>query len=201
MAGQPPRVAEFSDALVRAVDEVLGMRLDHTPDTLPLLDHYLRHSRSKEGVEGGLGGFRPEFLQLLAPMVGCYFGEVVRRSFETRWVMPEQDPSTWRMEFVRCFLFFNPMGVAVESLVQREVDGVPGAFQVAIEMRESVAALLDNQPAVLERDFFALTVRWEILDLISSHLMEHRLLQGEQPEVVPEHVYLKQIEEEEALES
>ncbi len=134
-------------------------------------------------------------------MVGCYFGEVVRRSFETRWVMPEQDPSTWRMEFCRCFLFFNPMGVAVESLLQREVDGIPGAFQVATAQREAIATLLDNQPAVLERDYYALTVRWETLDLISSHLMEHRLLSGEQLDVVPEQAYLDQISDEEKLEN
>ncbi len=201
MDGQPPRVAEFSDSLVRAVDEALGMRLDHTPDTLPFLDHYMKHSRSSGGGDGSLGGFKPEFLQLIAPMVGCYFGEVVRRSLETRWVMPEQDPSTWRMEFCRCFLFFNPMGVAVESLLQREVEWVPGAFQVAAELRENVAALLDNQPAVLERDYFALTVRWETLDLISSHLMEHRLLNGEKLDVVPEQAYLDQIADEEQQEN
>jgi hypothetical protein len=201
MQGQPPRVAEFSDALVRAVDESLGMRLDHTPDTLPFLDHYVRHSRSTGKGSKALAGLEPEFLQLVAPMVGCYFGEVVRRSLETRWVMPEKDPSTWRMEFCRCFLFFNPMGVAVESLLQREVQGVPGAFQVAMAQRKSVAELLDNQPAVLERDFYALTVRWEILDLISSHLVENLLIKGEKPDVIPEQVYLDQIEEEERLES
>ncbi|MBW2262980.1 MAG: hypothetical protein JRG91_13465, partial [Deltaproteobacteria bacterium] len=186
MDGQPPAVAEFSDALVRAVDKALGMKLDHTPDTLPFLDHYLKHSKSSTEDRDERGDVKPEFLQLIAPMAGCYFGEVVRRSFETRWVTPGEDPSKWRMEFCRCFMFFSPMGVVVESLLQREVEGIPGAFQVAADQREHVAALLENQPAILERHFFALTVRWEILDLVNSHLMEHMLLGGEPHDIVPE---------------
>jgi hypothetical protein len=111
--------------------------------------------------------------------------------------MPEEEMTTWRVEFARCFLFFNPLGVAVESFLERETEGVPGAFQVSREQKEAVREILDNQPAVLERDFYALTVRWEILDLISSHLMEDRIARGKEPEFVDEKAYRVQIEAEE----
>lgn len=196
MSGTPEKVREFAEALVRAVDEALGMKLDYTPETLPFLDHYMNHCRQTMGGRDD----RMKFLRLVAPMVGCYFGEVVRRNHEARWIMPQEDITTWRVEFSRCFLFFNPLGMAVESFLERETEGVPGAFQVSRERRKAVKEVLDNQPSVLERDFYSLTVRWEILDLISSHLMQDRMLRGREPEYVDERAYRLQIEADEAEE-
>lgn len=184
------KVREFSESLVRSVDEALQVRLDYTPDTLPFLDHYLEHCR--------VNSLRPEFLQLLAPMVACYFGEVVTRTYEARWVAPENEIATWRVEFCRCFLFFNPMGVAVETFLEKESDGVPGAFQVSLEQRKGIQEILESQPSVLEKDFYTLTVRWEILDLIHAHLIESHLLSGRKPEMIDERQYREQIAAEES---
>ncbi len=183
--------------MVRAASDSVGVMLDYTPETLPFLDHYRRHamgslpardpSAAKPGPGSDCGGalasasrVRFEFLQLVAPMAGCYFGEVVRRSHEARWVLPDEaDPSTWRIELVDCFLYFYPMGLAMESLIEQQIDGVPGAFQVSHEQREPVSKLLESQPPVREEDFYSFTVRWETLDLITHHLVEDRTLRGE----------------------
>jgi hypothetical protein len=194
MSGQPDRVREYVDALLPAVDKAVDLTLDFTPDTLPFLDHYRRHFLTTVGTKDGKrDGWRPEFLQLVAPMVGCYFAEVVRRRHDARWILPTAEVSSWRMEFRRCFLFFNPLGMAVESFLEREVEGVPGAFQVAREDREPLARLLDSQAPVLERDFYSLTVRWETLDLISTHLLQDRTLRGDTLDVITREAYEAQI--------
>src|SRR5687768_1752387 len=67
---QPVVVLDLAEACVRFVKRALQIALDYTPDTLPLLDHYLRSASdiSKE-----------EILSLHVPAAGAYFGEVVRR--------------------------------------------------------------------------------------------------------------------------
>jgi hypothetical protein len=188
MKGTPEKVEEFAGALVRAVEDACGLKLDFTPDTLPFLDHYRTHCCGVVGLD------RPELLQLVAPMAGCYFAEVVRRSFEARWVMPSEDMATWRLELEDCFLFFNPLGLALETFLGRKVDGVPGAFEVARDMREAIAEVLDNQPGIREEDFFSLTVRWEIIDLIITHLRQDAVLRGGELVPVTEQDYLDHIE-------
>src|SRR5512139_1481301 len=96
-----PAVLDLAGACVAAVRKVVGVELDFTPETLPLLDHYARSAQvENEGV-----------LELVAPMCGAYFGEVVRRALgEARWHCPEGKPEEWRLEFDDCFLHFNPVG-------------------------------------------------------------------------------------------
>ena len=67
----PEAVRELAEACVGYVLGAVGVPLDYTPDTLPLLDHYLR--TVPENAAG-------EVLALIAPAAGAYFGEVVRRT-------------------------------------------------------------------------------------------------------------------------
>lgn len=198
MAGSPPEVEQFSDAMVRAASEALGLTLDFTPETLPFLDHYRDHYIRSVGASDTDGDLiRPEFLQLVAPMAACYFGEVVRRSHQTRWVTPTDNPPDWRMEFVDCFMYFNPMGVAVESFLGYQSDAVPGSIQVSRTQRPGVQKVLDNQPPIRPEDFFRFTVRWETLDLISFHLLQDKTLKGDQDRTFSEADYLRHIDTEE----
>ncbi|HEX6245463.1 MAG TPA: DUF6278 family protein, partial [Polyangiales bacterium] len=79
----PDSILDLANACVRFVQQALSLELDYTPDTLPLLDHYLQSAQdvSKE-----------EVLSLVAPAAGAYFGEVVRRQLgPARWHLVEGD--------------------------------------------------------------------------------------------------------------
>src|SRR5262245_1038843 len=87
----PPEVADLADASVRYVNDALGLRRDCPPETLPILDHYVR--------ERGRGA-KDEVGALIAPAAGAYFGEVVRRVLPgARWHCPPGDHRRWRLEF------------------------------------------------------------------------------------------------------
>src|SRR5687767_15165113 len=40
----PPAIQDLADACIRYVERAVGVRLDYTLETLPLLDHYLEHA-------------------------------------------------------------------------------------------------------------------------------------------------------------
>ena len=122
-------VAELADACVRYVQEALELELDYTPETLPILDHYLK-SRMEDPKE--------ELLSLLAPTAGAYFGEVVRRTVDgARWHCPSGHFAAHRIEFETFFLHFNPIGVAVEFL--------PETRSAQEDLRRVVRSVVDHE--------------------------------------------------------
>src|SRR5262245_61853652 len=126
----PQAIADLADACVRFVHDALGLRLDYTSDTLPILDHYL-HEAAR--------GARPEVQALLAPAAGAYFGELVRRHMAgARWHAPEADYARYRLEFEPFFLCFNPIGVAMEVVQQADAEGWGAHFGLLDDARSSV---------------------------------------------------------------
>src|SRR5688500_10225097 len=72
--GPPPGpVAELIAACNRFIASKYKVALDGTPLTLSLLDQYVRDAR--EAVTE-----RPESIDLVAPAVGAYLGEVMRQT-------------------------------------------------------------------------------------------------------------------------
>ena len=70
----PPReVEDLIEMAQSSVAEVVGVTPDLTPETLPLVDQYLRQlgPETQEHV-----------LELVLAAVGCHFGEVVRRKLQ-----------------------------------------------------------------------------------------------------------------------
>ena len=59
---------ELTAACQRSVQEAVGVPLDGTQDTLPILDHYLSEVPKDS---------KPEVLSLIAPMCGAYFGSLM----------------------------------------------------------------------------------------------------------------------------
>lgn len=156
----PPEVGDLAQACVRFVHDALGLTLDYTPETLPILDHYLR--------EGGRT--RQELIDLLTPAAGAYFGEVVRRHMPgARWHSPAGDYAGYRLEFAPFFLCFNPLGVAREVLTQRAAEGWGAHFQVLDDARERVRQSLESTPVAPE-DYYTLSVRLEALEQIGDLL-------------------------------
>jgi hypothetical protein len=155
-------VTDLAASCVRFVNEALGLTLDYTPDTLPILDHHLR--------EGGRLA-KAEIQQLLAPAAGAYFGEVVRRAMPgVRWHSPDGDYPGHRLEFEAFFLCFNPMGVVMEVLTMAEAVGWGAHFQVLDEARELLARALQANEGVPPEDYYTLSVRFETLEQIADLL-------------------------------
>ena len=79
-------VLELAAACVRFVAAMAKIQLDFTPETLPILDHYVRESR-------GAVKERPESLGVTARAVGAYLGEVIRRHHNGQWIEHESSPA------------------------------------------------------------------------------------------------------------
>jgi hypothetical protein len=159
----PELVTELADGCVRYVEQAVGVKLDYTQDTLPLLDHYLQM---------GPDASQQEVVALVAPMAGAYFGEVVRQHLQgARWHAPPDDYQAWRIEFDRCFLHFNPIGMALEALLGEDAEGWAGHLQVLDEDREALKEALEQLGEVQEEDFYKLGVRFEVLEQAHQFLM------------------------------
>jgi hypothetical protein len=157
----PSEIADLAAACVRFVHDALGMELDFTPETVPILDHYLKE-RAKGAGE--------ELLDLLAPAAGAYFGEVVRRHMPgSRWYAPEGDYPAHRLEFDPFYLCFNPIGIAREVLTQSTAEGYGAHFQVLDDARDAVRHSLDSTE-VEPADYYTLSVRLEAIEQIADLL-------------------------------
>ena len=130
----PLQIGEWAETCRLFVKEALKLELDYTPDTLPLLDHYVRTKAQAPSTE---------VRDLLAPPLGAYFGEVVRRSMQgVRWHAPDEHYELYRLEFEAVFLHFNPLGIAAEALAGEDVEGFGAHFQILDESREIVEEAL-----------------------------------------------------------
>jgi hypothetical protein len=164
----PDEVRDLAESCVRFVRDALQLELDYTPETLPILDHYLKE-RAAEA--------QPELQELVAPATGAYFGEVIRRCMSgARWYAPAGDYRGQRIEFDAFFLTFNPTGVAMEVLTGQDADGWGAHYHVLDEARSAVTASLEATAQVDNSDYFTLSLRLEVLQQIADVLMslEHR---------------------------
>jgi len=167
----PLVVLDLADSCVRFVKRSLRIELDYTPDTLPILDHYLREAH---GVE------RDEVLNLVAPAAGAYFGEVVRRQLgPSRWHWASDDFGECRIEFDRCFLSFNPIGSALEAVLGAEAEGYGSNLELLPEDEGLVRASLERTGDVLADDYFRLAVRFEVLEQVVALLVEKAIATDE----------------------
>lgn len=166
---------------VRFVKQSLNLELDFSPDTLPILDHYLTEARA-DGMT--------EALELVSACAGAYFGELVcQHSLGARWAFNPDAHQHCRIEYANCFLFFNPIGAALEAATNQEAHGWSAHFQVLESNRSLVRDTLERVGAVQARDFFKLSVRWEALELVTRTLLEHQKAQGEPTITLGSEVY------------
>ncbi len=170
---EPPRAPEVVEDLAlgafRLVKERLDFELDFTPETLPVLDHFLRELGAEDG-----GELDEKAVAVVAPCVGAYFGEVCRRSLAgLGWVVVDDDYEAWRLERPDGSLRFNPIGAALEAIHGEEVAGWHGHFEVAPALREAVTSALEGVGSVREDDYFRLAVRHEVLEQTLVALGRH----------------------------
>jgi hypothetical protein len=68
--GLPSLIEELSEACRQYVLSAVGVELDYTPETLPVLDQYLSMARADMAE-------RPELTPLVIRAAGAYFGRMV----------------------------------------------------------------------------------------------------------------------------
>jgi hypothetical protein len=169
MADTPEVITELAAACVSFVHKSLGLTLDYTQDTLPILDHYVR---SAQGVP-------VEVMELMAAPTGAYFGEVVRRHVAgLRWHAPAQDHAGIRLELEPCFLWFNPIGVAREVIARAPEPDWNAHLQLLDADRPLVESALEHAGDVNEADYFTFSVRYEVIELVTSVLVARSVTQG-----------------------
>jgi hypothetical protein len=169
----PPDVESLAERCVAHVKHRLHFELDYTYETLGVLDHFVRLVVADEG-----GGTAPprghprraHLVHLLAPTLGAYFGEVVRRAYPCRWRTDDGDPAEWALEFDEVFLRFNPLGAAAEALMEQPVETWGGALATSPEETPPLAERLDLAPPLPENEFFALSSRYDVLQIAEDWL-------------------------------
>jgi hypothetical protein len=128
-----------------------GIVLDYRPDTLPVLDHYLR----------GVPRDQPATVALIGAAAGAYFGEVVRRALGGEWEQTSDPPEGWTL-VLPGDLRIVP-GALADSAIRREED--EACYDVPEEDRAAVEDALDGRE-VPEDEYYSLAGRLEVLQLI-----------------------------------
>ncbi len=169
MPDSPAPVVELSAACARFVLAKYKVPLDGTPDTLSLVDQYVKDTRADLIV-------RPEAAQLVAASVGAYLGEVIKRFFGAEWYA-EGDYSGWRLNMRTVYLTFNPLGMALEALSLGDVgsdvseaEDWHAHLETDLAERDEVATRLRSFPAVDPDEFYLPSTRFDVIEMIVEAL-------------------------------
>jgi len=104
-APAPAAVLDLAEACVRYVERAVGVKLDFTPETLPLLDHYIGGARDVlSGRARPTEGAEP--VDLVAQAAGAYLGEVIRRRHPCWWRSGDKE-STPASNFIAFIWWFT----------------------------------------------------------------------------------------------
>ncbi|MCL2722837.1 MAG: hypothetical protein FWD69_00215 [Polyangiaceae bacterium] len=159
----PPKViAELCAACMRFVASKYKIALDGEPDTLSLVDQYVRDAR--DAVKE-----RPESIDLVAPAIGAYLGEVMRQQFGAEW-FTDGSYESYRLYFTNVYLSFNPIGMAREALTRDEQEGWHAHFEIDPGDRDLIDERLSIMPDVDEEEYYLPTTRFDVVTVIVSTL-------------------------------
>jgi hypothetical protein len=159
-----PLVADLAASCIDYVQRSLGVELDYTSDTLPLLDHYLLQA-SRDAQQ------RPEALDLIAQVVAAYFGEVLSRRFDCWWSLPDHSVATGLLRFRQVYLELSPYALVVTALgLPVPEDASEVGFHIDPDDIEFIGAHLAALPPVSEEEFVRLSTRFDVLETIAEQL-------------------------------
>jgi hypothetical protein len=165
LAPAPKDVEELAEACVTYVERETKVRLDYTPETLPLVDHWLRERKLQVGAE------KDEIVALVAAPVGAYLGEVLRRRYALQWFAPPGEYRRWRVEFEHVFLSTNPIGAAVEAILEQEAEGWGAELRMRPEDEPIARAALDKVGEMDVEEYFAPSTRVEAIEIVVDTLL------------------------------
>lgn len=158
----PGPVLDFSEACRRYVLGAYRVELDHEPETLPVLDEWLR-------VVGAEASRRPEALPLIVKAAGAYLGEVVRRRVECFWrYLPAADE--WVLSGRRALFTLHPAVLVRARVEPSSGAGLGDALELAPEDEELARERLAALPAVSEEEFELLSTRVEAFEIVVEAL-------------------------------
>ena len=176
LSSTPNDVAILAERCLVHVKNRIGLELDYQSETLSVIDFFVQDVMKEEG--GGalppVGDHRrADMIHLFAPSIGAYFGEVVRNVFPCRWRVASEDPRNWQLEFDTVPLRFSPIGAAAEALAEESLETWSGAIATSKSETAALAERLGAAPPVPEDEFFALTTRFEVLQIAVEWLRIH----------------------------
>ncbi len=164
---QSPSLEDFARSCVRFVEKAVGVTLDFTPETLPVLDHYLRQARD-------LSAQRPESLPLVTAAAGVYLGEVIRQRHACHWNQDDDDPMGWFLDFDDDVMTVYPVAMAHIAIVGEDADADLDVMQIKEEERDLVAARLSELPAVSAEEYLAPSTRVEVIEMVIDLIRAYR---------------------------
>jgi hypothetical protein len=173
-ADPPAEVAELSDACVRFVATRYGITLDYRPDTLSLVDQWVRDAR--EEIRGAADpsasqAMPEELVELVQSAAGAYLGEVIRRDRGAKWATPG-DRAEWRLCMSTVYCAFNPIGMAREALLLEPAEGWHAHFELDPGESDGIEARLAALPAVEEEEYYAPSTRYDVVSIVFEALRE-----------------------------
>jgi hypothetical protein len=177
----PEEIAALADRCVLHVKGRFGLELDYTIETLSALDHFVRQVLldETEGRPIPAGDRRRSpVAHLLAPTLGAYFGEVMRREYPSRWRNTALEPFAWALEFEEFFLRFNPAGSAMEAVMCAPVDDWAGALATSPQLTGPLQERLAAAPPLPEDEFFSFCARLEAIQIAADYLRERASKDG-----------------------
>lgn len=155
-------IPELAETCVDFVRRAVGLELDYTQETLPILDHYVRQARAAASD--------PAVLAPLLPATGGYFGALILRMFRGARVIEGADYPHCRVEFAPFFLHFNPVGVAQEVLTLADAPGWNAHFSTLEDQQQVLEDSLRRAPEIRPEDYYTFSLRYETLDHIVAVL-------------------------------
>ena len=156
-APPPVAVAELAAACVRFVAAKYKVPLDFEPETLSLIDQYVRDARGELAA-------KPEAIDLLQASIGAYLGETLRRAFGATWFC-DGDYDGWRLDFTYVYLTLNPIGMAREALMLGTADGWHAHLEADAGEREILEQRLASLGEIEEEEFYAPTTRFDVVEI------------------------------------
>jgi hypothetical protein len=178
-----PPPGDVHDLAERAVDFVrraIGVTLDYTPETLPVLDHWLANAPPKAGRRADSNVPGDDAVAALATTVaGVYFGEVARRSLGGEWDVVGDAPEGWQLTLTGGVTLW-PVAFAAAALAGGEVEDIDASFEVPAADRDAVEEAL-ARVEVPEDEYWTLPSRLEALTLVCDLLAARRATDHDAP--------------------
>jgi hypothetical protein len=172
----PETVHELAVNCVQFVQAAVGMQLDFTHETLPILDHYARIARQEVAT-------RPEAAPLLAQAMGAYFGQVVAAELTGFWRAVDADTNQWLLCLQPVFLALNPVGVGFDVLFcGTDHAGPSSELRLAQQDREMVELRIAALPETSEEDYFTFSTRFDVVQ-IATEVLRSEMIEGGQEDV------------------
>jgi len=197
-AGPPALVNDLHTSFAKHMKRALEFAIDDSETSLAWVDHYLQTLR---------GETRRPILEVVAAEAGAYFGEVVRKEIGARWIGDGKDPRRLRLLLEPQFLHFSPIDQAYEVLLGEhmieddprlpntgaldpdfhpnesapDVPGLPAEKSRLISDARWLADALESRPQVTDREYYSLTGRFEMLQLLLELLAQKCASEGREP--------------------